>query len=235
VIAILTSLGAQSGLLVKDRLALEGARNLDVIVFDKTGTLTRGAPAPFGVAVAAGVREDNLFSLAAAVEGDSEHPLAKVVAEAKRRGLMPRAASQFEALPGRGAQAMVNGEIVAVGGPRLLTEMNLVPPPEVAKMSAASVAEGKPVLFVVSQNHVLGALTVEDEIRPESKEAVDELHRLGMRVAMITVDSKTVAESVAQRLGIDEVAADVLPAVSPVTNSLHSGDSNFNWKPSTSR
>ena len=213
VIAISTSLGAQNGLLVKDRLALERVRNLDVVVFDKTGTLTRGAPALSGVAVARGVTEDDLFSRAAAVEGDSEHPLAKViVAEAKRRGLASLSASRFEALSGRGARALVGGERVGVGGPHLLSESNLAQSSELAKTTAAWAAEGRTVLFVVSQNGVLGAFAVEDEIRPESKEAVEELHRLGMGVAMITGDSKTVTESVARRIGIDDVAAEVLPA-----------------------
>jgi len=213
VIAISTSLGAQNGLLVKDRLALEGARDLDVVVFDKTGTLTRGAPALSGVAVAPGFREDYLLSRAASVEADSEHLLAKViVAEAKRRGLPSLPATQFRALPGRGAQAVVNGESVAIGGPRLVSERNVAPPPQLAKTTAAWAAEGKTVVFVVSQNEVLGAFAVEDEIRPESKQAVDALHQLGIRVAMITGDSKTVAESVARRIGIDDVAAEVLPA-----------------------
>jgi len=213
VIAISTSLGAQNGLLVKERLALERARDLDLVVFDKTGTLTRGAPALSGVVTAPDVREDDLLARAAAVESDSEHPLAKViVAEAKRRRLPSLAMSQFEALPGRGAQAIVNGETVAVGGPRLLSERNLTVPTELAKVTEAWAAEGKTVLSVVSKGHVLGAFAVEDEIRPESKEAVEELHRLGMRVAMITGDSRTVAESVARRIGVDEVAAEVLPA-----------------------
>src|SRR5215472_8930431 len=213
VIAISTSLGAQNGLLVKDRLALENARNLEMVIFDKTGTLTRGAPAVAGVAAAPGTNEDDLLARAAAVESDSEHPLAKViVAEAKRRRLPSLAMSQFEALPGRGAQAIVNGETVAVGGPRLLSERNLTVPTELAKVTEAWAAEGKTVLSVVSKGHVLGAFAVEDEIRPESKEAVEELHRLGMRVAMITGDSRTVAESVAQRIGIDDLAAEVLPA-----------------------
>jgi Cu2+-exporting ATPase len=213
VIAISTSLGAQHGLLVRDRLALERARNLDVIVFDKTGTLTRGAPALSGVVVAPGVSEEDLFARAAAVEMDSEHPFAKViVAEAKRRGLTPLAATGFEALPGRGAQALVNGQTVAVGGPRLLTARNVAPSPEVAKADAAWGGEGKTVLFVITDRGVLGAIAVEDEIRPESREAVEELHGLGMRVAMITGDSKTVAESVARHIGIDDVTAEVLPA-----------------------
>jgi P-type Cu2+ transporter len=213
VIAISTSLGAQNGLLVKDRLALERARNLDVIVFDKTGTLTRGAPALSDVVVAPDVSEEDLFARAAAVEMDSEHPLAKViVAEAKRRVLSPLAASGFEALPGRGAQAVVHGVTVAVGGPRLLRSRNTAPPPEVAKAASSWDADGKTVLFVIADRSVIGALAVEDEIRPESREAIEELHRLGMRVAMITGDSKAVADSVARRIGVDDVAAEVLPA-----------------------
>jgi Cu2+-exporting ATPase len=144
---------------------------------------------------------------------DSEHPFAKViVAEAKRRGLTPLEATGFEALPGRGAQALVNGQTVAVGGPRLLTAHNAAPSPEVAKADAAWSGEGKTVLFVITDSGVLGAIAVEDEIRPESRQAVEELHGLGMRVAMITGDSKAVAESVARHIGIDDVTAEVLPA-----------------------
>jgi Cu2+-exporting ATPase len=213
VIAISTALGAKNGLLIKDRLALERARNLDVIVFDKTGTLTRGTPALSGVLVAPGVTEEDLFARAAAVEMDSEHPLAKViVAEAKRRGLTQLAASGFEPLPGHGAQALLRGVPVAVGGVRLLTARGARPSLEIAKAAAAWGAEGKTVLFVIADGDVLGALAVEDEIRPESREAVAELQRLGMRVAMITGDSSAVAESVARRIGIDDVAAEVLPA-----------------------
>jgi len=163
--------------------------------------------------VAPDVSEEDLFTRAAAVEIDSEHSLAKViVAEAKRRGLQLPAASGFEALPGRGAQALVAGTTVAVGGPRLLSARSVVPSPEIAKAADAWGSEGKTVLFVIADRGVLGAFAVEDEIRPESKEAIDELHRLGMRVAMITGDSKAVAESVARRIGIDDVAAEVLPA-----------------------
>ena len=163
VIAISTSLGAQNGLLIKDRLALERARNLDMIVFDKTGTLTRGAPALSDVVVAPGVSEEDLFARAASVEMDSEHPLAKViVAEAKRRGLSPLAASGFEALPGRGAQAVVHGVTVVVGGPRLLKSHDTAPSPEVAKAASSWDADGKTVLFVIADRSVIGALAVEE-------------------------------------------------------------------------
>lgn len=213
VIAISTALGAQNGLLVKDRLALERARNLDMVIFDKTGTLTRGAPAVSEVAAAPGISEDDLIAQAAAVESNSEHPLARaIIAEAKRRGLPQLSAANFEALPGRGAQALVDGSTILVGGPRLLSEGNVAAPPAIEKLTRTWASDGKTVLYVVAQGRLLGAFAVEDEIRPESKDAVTELHRLGIRVAMITGDSKAVADSVARRIGIDEVAAEVLPA-----------------------
>ena len=213
VIAISTSLGAQNGLLVKDRLALERARNLDVVIFDKTGTLTRGSPAVSGVAAAPGTTEDDLIARAAAVESNSEHPLAKaIVAAAGRRSLTRLAVTNFEALPGRGAKALVEGTSIEIGGPRLVTEARVTVPPEVEKLTTAWASDGKTVLYVLAQGRLLGAFAVEDEIRPESSEAVAELHRLGVRVAMITGDSKAVADSVARRIGIDEVAAEVLPA-----------------------
>jgi Cu2+-exporting ATPase len=213
VIAISTSLGAQNGLLVKDRLALERARNLDMVIFDKTGTLTRGSPIVSGVAAVTGGNENDLLARAAAVEANSEHPLAKaIVAEAKRRNLPNSDAADFKALPGRGAQARVNGKSIVVGGPRLLTEAKAAVPPELEDVTANWAAKGKTVTFVIEEGRLLGALAVEDEIRPESKEAVYELHQLGLRVAMITGDSKKVADSVAHDIGIHVVAAEVLPA-----------------------
>ena len=213
VIAISTSLGAQNGLLVKDRLALERARNVDVVIFDKTGTLTRGSPAVSEVAAAPGTTEDDLIARAATVESNSEHPFAKaIVAAAGRRGLTQLAVTNFEALPGRGAKALVAGTNIEIGGPRLVTEARVTVPPEVERLTAAWASDGKTVLYALAQGRLLGAFAVEDEIRPESSEAVAELHRLGVRVAMITGDSKAVADSVARRIGIDEVAAEVLPA-----------------------
>ena len=213
VIAISTSLGAENGLLVKDRLALERARNLDTVIFDKTGTLTRGSPAVSGIAAAFGTSENDLVAHAAAVESTSEHPLAKaIVAEAKRRGVAQLSATNFEALPGRGAAALVEGRSVVIGGSRVLTEAKVTAPPEVEKLTAAWASDGKTVLYAVAEGQLLGAFAVEDEIRSESTDAVNELHRLGIRVAMVTGDSNTVADSVARRIGIDEIAAEVLPA-----------------------
>jgi Cu2+-exporting ATPase len=122
------------------------------------------------------------------------------------------AATNFEALPGRGAKALVEGTSIEIGGPRLVTEAKVTVPPEVKKQTTAWASDGKTVLYALAQGRLLGAIAVEDEIRPESSEAVAELHRLGVRVAMITGDSKAVADSVARRIGIDEVAAEVLPA-----------------------
>jgi Cu2+-exporting ATPase len=213
VIAISTSLGAQNGLLIKDRLALERARNLNNVIFDKTGTLTRGSPVLSGVAAAPDTNESDLLAHAAAVESNSEHPLAKaIVAEARHRNLPMPHVTDFEALPGRGARARVSGKSIIIGGSRVLIEAKVTVPAEVEKFTTAWATEGKSVLYAVGDERLLGAFAIEDEIRPESKEAVTELHGLGIRVAMITGDSKTVANSVARRIGIDDVAADVLPA-----------------------
>jgi Cu2+-exporting ATPase len=208
VIAISTSIGAQSGLLIKDRIALERARELDVVIFDKTGTLTKGQPAVADVVATSG-DEAEVLRLAAAVEADSEHPLARaIVSAAQRRGVFATGATDFESLAGRGARGRVNGRTVAVGGPRLLADLGLEP----IEQTEAWAADGQTVLHVVIDDQVVGALALEDEIRPESHEAVRDLHGLGIRVAMITGDSEAVADSVAKRLGIDEVAAQVLPA-----------------------
>ena len=208
VIAISTSLGARNGLLVKDRLALERARTLDTVIFDKTGTLTRGEPVLVDV-VAGAADVERVLALAASVEADSEHPLARAIVEgARRRAVETRPATDFEALAGRGARAQVHGHDVFVGGPRLLHDQGLALHPQAVDWDR----QGRTVLHVVVDGAVAGILAVEDEIRPESKDAIDDLHRLGVRVAMITGDSEAVAASVAKRLGIDEVAAQVLPA-----------------------
>jgi Cu2+-exporting ATPase len=213
VIAISTSLGARNGLLVKDRIALERARELDTVIFDKTGTLTKGEPVLAAVATADGIDEAELLGLAASVEADSEHPLARaIVRGAADRGIAPVGVSAFEALAGRGARATVDGAAVQVGGPRLLGDLGIVPGGRLGATMEAWAAEGRTVLAVIADGRLAGAVAVEDEVRPESAEAVDALHRAGVRVAMITGDAKAVADSVARRLGIDEVAAQVLPA-----------------------
>jgi Cu2+-exporting ATPase len=166
-----------------------------------------------GLAAAPGSTENHLISRAAAVESNSEHPLAKaIVAEAKRRRVAQLPATNFESLAGRGAKALVEGKAVEIGGRRLLIEAKITVPPEIDGLTTAWGTDGKTVLYAVAEGRLLGVFAVEDEIRAESGEAVTELHKLDIRVAMITGDSKAVADSVARRLGIDEVAAEVLPA-----------------------
>jgi Cu2+-exporting ATPase len=213
VIAISTSLGARNGLLVKDRLALERARELDLVIFDKTGTLTKGRPILAEVAVVEGITEEEALRLAAAVDADSEHPVARAVVEAARkRGIEPASAKGFESLAGRGTRGKVDGRDVAVGGPRLLEELKIAPPETLRDATEPWDNEGRTILHLIVDGKVVAAFGLEDEIRPESKEAVDRLHEMGIRVAMITGDARSVADSVARRLGIDEVAAEVLPA-----------------------
>jgi Cu2+-exporting ATPase len=210
VIAISTGLGARNGILVKDRLALERMRIVDVVLFDKTGTLTRGSHTVHDVAALA---EDTgqVLAWAAAVESDSEHPLARAVLRAGAvAGPIP-SASGFRAMSGRGVEARVDGATVAVGGPALLRERGADLPPQLKEQVASWVGRGASVLYVMRDAEVVGAISVEDEIRPESRQAVAQLHDLGVRVAMITGDALQVAEAAAVDLGIDEVMAEVLP------------------------
>jgi P-type Cu2+ transporter len=212
VIAIATGLAARNGILVKDRLALERMRTVDAVLFDKTGTLTKGEPTVSGV-VAVDGDEDGLLRLAAAVEADSEHPLARaIVAAARTQAVGERpAAGDFRSMTGRGVQATVDGAAVAVGGPALLRELAVAEPEVLAEQVAAWKRRGATVLYVVREDKVMGALSLEDAVRPESRQAVSELHRLGKRVVMITGDARQVAEAVAAELGVDEVFAEVLP------------------------
>ncbi len=212
VIAISTTLAARNGLLVRERLALEQARELDVVIFDKTGTLTKGEQGLVGVETAGGVPEGEALALAAAVEGDSEHVIARALREeARGRGLRIPPAEGFEALAGRGARADVAGRELLVGGPRLLESLGLGLPPELQEASTRWGDEGKTVVFLVGEGRVQAAFALADVIRPESWEAVTRLKAMGMRVAMLTGDSEGVARSVAGELGIDEYFAQVLP------------------------
>ncbi|HEX2164267.1 MAG TPA: heavy metal translocating P-type ATPase [Thermoanaerobaculia bacterium] len=207
--------GAGAGVLFRDAEAIERLRDVDTLVFDKTGTLTEGRPRLVAVEAApgAGVGEDELLALAAGVEADSEHPLARaIVAGAATRGVASRPASGFENLAGRGARATIGGVTVAIGGPRLLEDLGATSPDELAGPIREWADAGRTVMSVVRDGTVIGAVSVEDEIRPESVEAVRRLHEMGVRVAMITGDAQSVADSVAKRIGIDEVAAQVLPA-----------------------
>jgi Cu2+-exporting ATPase len=210
VIAISTALAARAGILVKDRLALERMRQVDVVLFDKTGTLTTGHPAVTGVVSTDGDAE-HILRLAAAVEADSEHPLAKaIVAAGRENGSVP-AAHSFHAMSGRGVEAEVDGRHLAVGGPALLRERSLGEPEAIKGETTSWKEHGAAVLYVMDEGSVLGAVALEDAVRPESKQAVHALRELGLEVAMITGDAKQVAEVVARQLGIDQVYSEVLP------------------------
>jgi Cu2+-exporting ATPase len=185
-------------------------RTIDAVLFDKTGTLTKGAHVVTGVAPADGFDEAALLALAGAVEADSEHPLARAIVAAAAGGPLVRATG-FRPIPGRGVEATVDGVPVAVGGPALLRQRSLDTPAELVDRLAEWSDRGAAVLHVVRDGRIAGALALEDEIRPESSAAVQELHRLGIKVVMITGDARPVADAVGKALGVDEVMAEVLP------------------------
>jgi Cu2+-exporting ATPase len=210
VIAISTSVSARAGILVKDRLALERMRTVDTVLFDKTGTLTSGRPVLRSVLSVDG-DGDQVLRLAAVVESDSEHPLARaIVAAASAGGELPKATG-FRSLTGRGVQATVHGAMVEVGGPTMLRERRLEEPAALAGELDAWRERGASVLMVLRDGDVIGALALEDEVRPESREAVRTLQDDGIHVVMITGDARQVADAVAEDVGVDEVIAEVLP------------------------
>jgi Cu2+-exporting ATPase len=208
VVSIATERAARGGVLIKDRLALESMRTVGAVLFDKTGTLTKGEPTVTAVAAAGSHSDDEVLALAAAAEADSEHPLAKAIVEAaRRRELRVAAASDFTSSPAVGVTAQVDGHTVRVGGPRMLSAAGQSELPDAARWRD----EGAIILHVLVDDTVVGALALADEIREESRQAVDALHQLGIQVVMITGDAQTVADSVAAQLGIDRVFAGVRP------------------------
>ena len=211
VVSISTTKSAEHGILVKDRQALERMRQVDVVLFDKTGTLTKGEHAVAAVASTNG-DDDHLLAVAAAVEADSEHPLARaIVAAARERDIDVPRATGFRSMTGRGVEARVEGVTIAVGGPALVRERDVEVPDQLTDEIDRWRGRGAAVLTVVSDEGVLGAFALEDQVREVSREAVDALHGAGVRVAMITGDAQQVADAVAAELGIDEVFAEVLP------------------------
>ncbi|MGN8027426.1 heavy metal translocating P-type ATPase [Microbacterium sp. 22242] len=208
VVSIATERAAKGGVLVKDRLALESMRTVDVVVFDKTGTLTKGEPTVTAVQAIDALDADRLLALAAAAEADSEHPLARaIVRAAKDKNLTVATATGFTSSPAVGVRATVDGHEVRVGGPRLLAELGAAEVEEAERWRS----EGAIILHVVSDRKVVGGLKLADEVRPESREAVDALHRIGVEVVMITGDAPAVAHAVGDQLGIDRVFAGVRP------------------------
>jgi Cu2+-exporting ATPase len=210
VISLSSALAAQSGILIRNRLALERMRTVDAVLFDKTGTLTKGEHVVTGV-VGIGIDDNEVLQLAAAVEADSEHPLARAIVAAASRTRELVGASNFHAITGRGVEASVNGDTYAVGGPALLRERAVGVPDELRTRVQEWERRGASILYLLRAGGVVGALALEDEVRPEAKDAIAELRRLGKRVIMITGDARQVADSVGRELGVDEVLAEVLP------------------------
>jgi Cu2+-exporting ATPase len=212
VVAINTSLAARNGMLVRDRIAMEDARNLDAIIFDKTGTLTEGEHGVVDMATVDGVDEDDALALAAAVESDSEHMIARAIREAAdERDLSAPDASSFEAIKGRGVRANVDGNEVYVGGPNLLTQLDSEIPDHLQRFADEAGQNAQTVVYLVRDGELIAAFAMADVIREESFRVVDALHDLGIEVAMLTGDSQDVANAVADELGIDTVFAEVLP------------------------
>ncbi len=212
VVAITTSMSAQNGILVRDRLAMENARNLNTIIFDKTGTLTKGEQGVVDSIAVDGWEADRALALAAAIEGDSEHMIARGMRQAaeEREVSLPEV-SEFEAIKGRGVQATHDGQTVYVGGPRLLEMLETEPSGEIADFAEQAGEKGQAVVYLVQDEQIVAAFALADVIRPESKEAIERLHEMDIEVAMLTGDSEAVAKSVADELGIDTYFAEVLP------------------------
>jgi len=210
VTAISTTLAARNGLLVRERRALESARDIDVVLFDKTGTLTTGKQGVVDV-IAAG-DSGELMALVAAVEKQSEHPIARaIVAQAETDALQLPETSDFQSTAGQGVQATVAGSMIQVGGPQLLNEEQA----EQASRLTGNVDEagdaGRTIVYALREGEVIGAVVLADAIRPESKQAVEQLQQTGKRVALLTGDAENVAQWVANELGIKEYFARVLP------------------------
>jgi Cu2+-exporting ATPase len=212
VIAISTTLGARYGLLMRDRRGLEEARLLNVVVFDKTGTLTLGSHRVVEISAAEGIIDGEALRLAAAVQRDAEHPIAQaLLTSAKEQGIDIPRSQDFESMPGRGVRATVDGRTFHVGGPALLRMLALEPPEALHQAAETAAVNGQSATYLVEGDRVLAVFAIADAIRPESFEAVERLHAGGLEVAMLTGDSKAVAEAVATALGIDTVFAEVLP------------------------
>ncbi len=212
VVAIVTSMGANRGILVRDRIALEEARTIDTVVFDKTGTLTTGEFEVGGMAVAEGGDADEALALAASLEADSEHPIAAGIrARADARGVRPVQISQFENMRGRGVTAMSNGSRVYLGGPGLLAAQGLTASAPIAALEERARSRGETLIYLVRDDEVTAAFALADAVRAESRDAVARLHDMGMEVAILTGDAEQVARTVSEELSIDRYFAEVLP------------------------
>ncbi len=228
VVAINTTMAAQNGMLIRDRIAMEDARNLDTIVFDKTGTLTKGEQGVVDVATREDWNEDEALALMAAAEADSEHMIAEAIREeARERGLSIPSVREFEALEGRGVRATVeveaaaapgvdgtgvqDGETIYVGGPNLLRHLDVEPDERLESFANEAGERGQGVVYLLRDGEALGAVALADVVREESFEAIEALHGMGVEIAMLTGDSEDVARAVSEELDIDTYFAEVLP------------------------
>jgi Cu+-exporting ATPase len=206
-----TGRGAMAGVLIKNAEALEILEKVDTLVVDKTGTVTEGRPSVVTVFAAPGLDESELVRLAAGLERGSEHPLAAAIAAAAdERGLRPARAEDFESLTGRGVRGKVGGRAVAIGTVKLLEEDGI--DPGVLRVPAESLrSEGQTVVFIAIDGRAAGLLGIADPIKESAREAIGALHAEGLRLVMLTGDSRTTAAAVARKLGLDDVRAEVLP------------------------
>jgi P-type Cu2+ transporter len=212
VVAISTTLGARSGLLVRDRRGLEEARNVGAVFFDKTGTLTRGEFRVVEITTAGDLTKDDALALAAAVERDSEHTIAQGIAKsAEERALRIPSAAEFHSIAGRGVQAQVNDRTIRLGGPALLRESHAQLDPGLQQAIDRAASRGETAITMLDGARAVAVLSVADAVRPESRDAVQRLHDQGIEVVMMTGDAEPVARAVAADLGIDTVFAEVLP------------------------
>ncbi|HVS31872.1 MAG TPA: heavy metal translocating P-type ATPase [Thermoanaerobaculia bacterium] len=202
---------ATGGVLFKDAEAIETLRTVDTLVVDKTGTLTLGKPKLVGVVASGAVAENELLRLAASLERASEHPLAEAIVEgAEERGIELSSVDDFSSITGKGVRGRVDGRDVALGNRALLTELK-VDPADLERRAEELRAEGQTAMFVVVDGKIAGVVGVADPIKESTAEAIRQLHQEGIRIVMLTGDSRTTADAVAKKLGIDEVIAEVLP------------------------
>ncbi len=212
VVSITTSMGAKNGILVRDRIAMEKARDIDVVIFDKTGTLTKGEFGVVGIQTINSWEDAKALALAAAIEGDFEHMIAQGIRDsAEEEGLELPAVSEFEAIKGRGVQAVSDGHKVYMGGPRLLEMLNLEIPASISDFTAQSNEKGQSVVYLIQDDQLVTVFALADVIRPESRQAIKDLHEMGVEIAMLTGDSRAVAKVVAEELDINTYFAEVLP------------------------
>ena len=212
VTTITTTLAAKNGLFIKDMSKLERIRAVNYVIMDKTGTLTQGQFALTGIIPLAQIKKERLLQLAASLEAHSAHPLAQAVVQAaQKRKLKLLSVSHFADLAGKGIEAKISRRAYLLGNQALMEERGLW---QLAaeKISDSFSPEGRTVIYLASEKEILAAFLLEDQLRPESKQAITQLHQLGVKVAMLTGDHEGVAAAVAQKLGVDTYFANVLPA-----------------------